>query len=58
MTSAQVITNLNRRDFTTLDYDITTASTGDNTAYFRAYQMTATGSGGFIIEEFRFEIVD
>lgn len=47
VTAAQVVTNLNRRDFATLDYDITTATTGDNTAYFRAYNMTPAGSGTF-----------
>ena len=49
VTSAQVITNLNRRDFATLDYDVTNAATGDNTAYFRAYQMTPNGGGGFTV---------
>ena len=49
VTAAQVITNLNRRDFATPDYDVTTATNDDNRAYFRAYNMTASGSGGFTV---------
>ena len=49
VTAAQVLTNLNRRDFATLDYDITATATGDNTAYFRAYPMTPNGSGGYTV---------
>src|SRR5205085_4675716 len=38
---AQLITNLNRRDFATVSYDLTNVNTTDNAAYFRAYPMSA-----------------
>src|SRR5205085_11492965 len=49
VSEAQIVTNLNRRDFATLDYDLNTVSTTDNTAYFRAYPMNATGPGTFSV---------